>query len=103
MQSTRKRLQSLDPKNRWSAIIGRGQLEDIRNSVVDELSLTDTTNDSIKADYCLALRSAPTPTTSPLYTLRSKNCLIFKDNGALNGLLSTFDRSSCLRQHGRAS
>lgn len=51
MQSTRKRLQSLDPKNRWSAIIGRGQLEDIRNSVVDELSLTDTTNDSIKADY----------------------------------------------------
>lgn len=45
MQSTRKRLQSLDPKNRWSAIIGRGQLEDIRNSVVDESSLTDTTND----------------------------------------------------------
>ncbi|KAI6098493.1 cytochrome P450 [Pisolithus sp. B1] len=37
--------------NRWIVVIGRSHLEDIKNSMDDELSLTETANDSIKADY----------------------------------------------------
>ncbi|KAI6101683.1 cytochrome P450 [Pisolithus croceorrhizus] len=37
--------------NRWIVVLGRSHLEDIKNSMDDELSLTETANDSIKADY----------------------------------------------------